>query len=195
MKFDNYSEQVVRRVAQQRSRRGFLGRLGMYLVGASALPLLPVSRASANTSQPSSAESDSKGNGYPGVASQVSTHPDEAGDPTSCDYWRYCGIGGTLCTCCGGSPSACPPGSEMSPLSWIGTCRNPVDGKDYIISYNDCCGKPRCTRCLCGPPNPDDKPAVRPQSSGGAYLWCLGTEQSTYTCSTAVVVGVALDQR
>lgn len=80
----------------------------------------------------------------------------------------------------------------MSPITWLGTCRNPVDGKNYIISYSDCCGQPLCSRCRCAPANPRDKPLVRPQASA-AYLWCIGTENATYTCSTAVVVGVALD--
>ena len=51
----------------------------------------------------------------------------------------------------------CPPGTEMSPVTWIGTCRNPADGKDYIISYNDCCGKSFCGRCSCNR-NEGDRP-------------------------------------
>ena len=43
----------------------------------------------------------------------------------------------------------CPPGTDMSPVTWIGTCHNPSDGKDYVISYNDCCGKSSCGRCFC----------------------------------------------
>ena len=38
---------------------------------------------------------------------------------------------------------------EPVPLTWIGTCLNPADGVHYIISYNDCCGKTSCGRCLC----------------------------------------------
>ena len=186
MKFEKVAEKTVRQVAQYTSRRSFIGKVGAFLVGSSAIPLLPVGRAMA--------AEQVEDNGYPGVASQKNTLPGEEGDPTSCDYWRYCGIGGSLCSCCGGSANSCPPGSEMSPLSWIGTCRNPVDNLNYIISYNDCCGKPKCTRCLCAPNNPEDRPAVRPQSDGADYLWCLGTQSSTYTCSTAVVIGVALEQ-
>ena len=78
----------------------------------------------------------------------------------------------------------------MSPLSWIGTCLNPVDGKHYVISYNDCCGKPTCKRCLCAPHNPDNRPVVRPQSSSG-YLWCLGMKEIMFTCTTANVIGIA----
>lgn len=182
---EKLSEHAVRKVAQQTSRRSFLGRLGALIVGSASIPLLPVARAAENTSVPAK--------GYPGVSPQNSIHPGEEGDPASCDYWRYCGIGGPLCACCGGSANACPPGAEMSPLSWIGTCRNPVDEKSYIISYNDCCGKPTCKRCMCGPHNPNDRPVIRPQSSS-SYLWCLGTRETSFTCSTANVIGVALDQ-
>lgn len=199
MKFvENLSERSARKIAQTTSRRSFIGRLGALLVGVGAVPLLPVARADSQkkddkSSNDKESSSEKQQQGYPGVAPQVSTNPEEEGDPTHCDYWRYCGIAGSLCTCCGGSANACPPGTEMSLLSWIGTCRNPTDGKNYIISYNDCCGKTTCTRCLCGPINPSDKPVVRPQSSSH-YIWCLGTKNSHVTCSTAVVVGVALDQ-
>ena len=89
------------------------------LVGGASIPLLPVARAAGN-----------EGTG----------RPVEEGDPSSCDYWRYCAIDGFLCDCCGGSANTCPPGTEMSPVTWIGTCHNPADGRNYVISYNDCCG-------------------------------------------------------
>src|SRR5438045_5475538 len=31
---------------------------------------------------------------------------------------------GFLCACCGGSSSSCPPGTAVSPITWIGTCRS-----------------------------------------------------------------------
>ena len=191
---EKFSEHLVRKVAQQTSRRGFLSKLGVLVIGTSAIPRLPVARAAGNAGQaPDKTEEASSDK--PRVAPQASIGPGEEGDPTSCDYWRYCAIAGALCACCGGSANACPPGSEMSPLSWIGTCRNPVDGKNYIISYNDCCGKPACSRCLCDGTvtNPDSRPVVRPQASAG-YIWCLGTKETTYTCGTANVVGLAMDQ-
>jgi methylamine dehydrogenase light chain len=79
-----------------------------------------------------------------------------------------------------------------TPLTWIGTCQNPVDGLHYIISYNDCCGKTSCGRCLCNR-NESDKPLYRAQSNNDTN-WCLGTESTVYTCSTAIILGVALDQ-
>lgn len=79
----------------------------------------------------------------------------------------------------------------MSPLTWIGTCRNPADGRNYIISYNDCCGKSDCGRCLCNR-NEGDKPVYRPQANNDID-WCLGTTTNVYNCSTAVLIGVATE--
>jgi len=172
---DRLFERKARSLAQHSSRRSMLRGLGGFLVGASALPLLPVAREASAQTGP--------------------TTPQEEGDQTSCDYWRYCGMSGALCACCGGSANKCPPGTEMSPLAWIGTCRNPVDGKNYIISYNDCCGKPLCWRCHCqgADTNPGNRPVERPQSSAG-YIWCLGSKETSITCTTANVLGVEMDQ-
>jgi methylamine dehydrogenase light chain len=171
---DEISERMTRGLAQRTSRRGTLARLAGMLVGAAALPLLPIDRI---TGKAEAATPKKKMEG-----------PDP-GDPKSCDYWRYCGVDGWLCACCGGSASSCPPGSEPSPLTWVGTCRNPSDGLDYIISYNDCCGKSSCGRCFCNR-NEGDTPAYRPQSNNDID-WCLGTSSMAYHCSTAVILGVA----
>jgi methylamine dehydrogenase light chain len=138
-------------------------------VGGSALPLLPVAR---------------------GHAAQA-PQPQEAGDPTTCDYWRHCAIDGYLCGCCGGGPSTCPPGTEPSAVTWIGTCRNPVDGKDYVISYNDCCGKSGCGRCFCNR-NEGERPVYN-QAKSNDINWCHGTTNNLYHCSTAVVLGLSLE--
>jgi hypothetical protein len=39
---------------------------------------------------------------------------------------------GETASCCGGTGSQCPPGTEVSKVSWVGTCRNGKDGKDYL---------------------------------------------------------------
>jgi methylamine dehydrogenase light chain len=79
----------------------------------------------------------------------------------------------------------------MSPITWIGTCRNPADNKDYIISYNDCCGKHICGLCFCHR-NEGDKPVYfAPRSND--INWCFGTESVVYNCSTAIVVDVATE--
>ena len=108
-RLDRWTERATRRLADGLSRRSFIGRLGALLAGGAALPLLPVARAAAAA-------------------------PEPVDDPERCEYWRHCAIDGFLCACCGGSATSCPPGTEMSPVTWIGTCRNPNDGRDYLIS-------------------------------------------------------------
>lgn len=161
---DKWTEGYSRRIANVTSRRSFITRLGTVMVGMAGIPLLPVARAA-------------------GGDAPMDADP---GDPKSCDYWRYCAIDGYLCSCCGGSVTACPPGTKMSAITWIGTCRNPADNKDYIISYNDCCGSAACARCFCHS-NQGDTPTYMPFRSNDIN-WCLG---EAYNCSTAIIVGVA----
>ncbi len=172
-KIDSWMERRARRLYRRTSRRSLLGRLGAWLVGGAILPLLPVARGVAQEG------------GHGGAGGKI-----QADDPTACNYWRYCAIDGFLCACCGGSASRCPPGTEPSPITWIGTCRNPQDGRHYVISYNDCCGKTSCGRCFCNR-NEGDKPVYVPYQSNDIN-WCLGTQVGeVYHCSTAVVIGVA----
>lgn len=184
-RFDKFAESLTRSVARRTSRRGMVTWLGKAITGAALIPVLPVSRAMAASG--GGADSAS------GVPPQISANPQDPGDNTQCDYWRYCAIDGFLCSCCGGKVNTCPPGTEMSPITWIGTCNNPADGRAYIISYNDCCGKSSCGRCLCNR-NEGDRPVVRPQANNDIN-WCLGTQSSVYTCSTAVILGVATETR
>jgi len=179
--FDKITEKFARRVAGNTSRRHLLRKIGLTLAGGAALPLLPVARA-ADTGG---------GSGYHGVAPQTSADPDaDPGDPASCDYWRYCAIDGFLCSCCGGTHNSCPPGTSMNPMTWIGTCRNPADNLNYIISYNDCCGKTSCGNCFCNR-NEGDRPTYRPHTSND-YNWCLGTESTAYHCTVNLILGVAI---
>ena len=120
--------------------------------------------------------------------------PDPAtpvGDPRHCSYWRYCAIDGFLASCCGGTHRSCPPGTEMSAITWLGTCRNPADGKEYVISYNDCCGKNECGRCFCAR-HEDDKPVYYSHKSNDIN-WCMGSASVVYNSTVAVVVGVATE--
>lgn len=177
--FDKLTESFARKLASGTSRRSSLAWLGGIVTGTAALPLLPVARAA------------SPHGGAGGRAPITSGTTQDPGDRASCDYWRYCAIDGFLCSCCGGTVNTCPPGTEMSPITWIGTCTNPADGRAYVISYNDCCGTSSCGQCLCNR-NEGDRPQVRPQSNND-YNWCLGTESSVYNCSVAAIVGVATE--
>ena len=175
---DQYAERSARMTARRLSRRSLVGQLGALLVGVATLPLLPVARGS---EQNSGARS--------GKPASTTTPQADPGDPSACDYWRHCAIDGFLCSCCGGSQQACPPGTSMSPVTWLGTCRNPTDGKDYVISYNDCCGKSTCGRCFCNR-NERDAPLYR-SGQANDYNWCSGDSAGNiaYHCSTARIVG------
>jgi len=177
--FDTASEKLVRRFARFSSRRSLLGRLGALILAAPAFPLLPVARAGA-------AEPDL--NGLTDFERNAQTK-----DPAKCSYWRHCAIDGILCGCCGGGVHTCPPGAEPSPICWIGTCRNPDDGRSYVIAYRDCCGRTACTTkdpdCDCNT-NDRDLPVYSPFNSND-ILWCFGKASATYHCSTAVLMGQA----
>jgi methylamine dehydrogenase light chain len=161
---DNLIESLSRTIARRTSRRSALTLLARALLGSALFPLLPVRR----------------------IAS-AAEHPGKDGDPLSCDYWRYCGFDGFLCSCCGGSLTECAPGSIMSPTSWVGTCTNPTDGKEYIISYRDCCGKDFCNRCFCQN-NKGDLPIYRTQLDNSVY-WCFGAQSYFVNCTVAVKLG------
>jgi methylamine dehydrogenase light chain len=175
--FDAAFERSARAAAQRTSRRSAIARLGRLLLGASvALPVLPFDR-SAHAAKGHGGSGGAKG------ANAVQT------DDKQCDYWKYCGVDGFLCSCCGGSVNSCPPGTEPSKVSWIGTCRNPVDGKDYLISYFDCCGKNACGRCLCNT-NLGERPAYR-ITLHNDINWCMGSTSTMFHCTTSLVIGVA----
>ena len=169
-RLDLWLSGAARDLARRSSRRGFLARLGTLLLGGAGLPLLPVARAQAA-----------------GASEPDPTTPE--GDPRSCEYWRYCAIDGFLSSCCGGTHTSCPPGTEMSPITWIGTCRNPVDGVEYIISYNDCCGKSICGQCVCMRHEGDRPIYYTPRSND--INWCMGEVGTIYNSTVAIVIGRA----
>jgi methylamine dehydrogenase light chain len=165
---DRLFEHSTRAFASRTSRRSLIAGLGRILTGAALLPLLPVER------------------GGSARADEVRGDPKS---PENCDYWKYCAIDGFLCSCCGGTSASCPPGTQPSPITWIGTCHNPGDRRDYIVSYNDCCGKTSCGHCDCNR-NEREKPMYRP-SRNNDLNWCMANADSNYHCSVSVILGVA----
>ena len=170
---DKLFENSSRSLARHTSRRSVLATLGQILTGAALVPLLPVDRSSrAQAAEPKGA---AKG---------------QSDDPMSCEYWKYCAVDGFLCSCCGGSSNSCPPGTRPSPITWIGTCHNPADQRDYIVSYNDCCGKTSCGNCECNR-NEREKPMYRP-SRNNDLNWCMASgDNSNYHCSVSVILGLS----
>lgn len=163
--FDRLGETLARRSAQSIGRRSLLSGLGTFLVGGALLPMLPFDRSG-------------------GIAHAATR---EAGDET-CEYWRHCAIDGFLCTCCGGTLSSCPPGSDASKVTWVGTCQNPADNKAYLISYNDCCGTTACGNCLCNY-NLRERPGYR-MGVHNDINWCMANTRGMYHCTVAAVVGL-----
>ncbi len=173
---------AVRFFAGHTSRRSFIGRMGAVLTGIGAFPLLPMARdAAAQTADPAMATDAMATGDEPAIK--------EMGDQESCDYWRYCAFSGQICSCCGGTMTQCPPGAETASVAWVGTCHNPLDGQDYLISYNDCCGKSACGRCGCHR-SEGDRPVYFPSKSN-SILWCFGSKSHAYHCTLARVVGKA----
>jgi methylamine dehydrogenase light chain len=168
--FDRVFEKSARSLAKRTSRRSLLASLGQLLTGAALLPLLPIDRT-ARAQTPDAP-----------VAKPTA-------DEQNCEYWKYCAIDGFLCACCGGTSTSCPPGTQPSPITWIGTCHNPADGRDYIVSYNDCCGKVSCGDCVCTR-NEGEKPMYR-LSRNNDVNWCMANSEADYHCSVSVILGVS----
>ncbi|UXN73066.1 hypothetical protein N8D56_18875 [Devosia sp. A8/3-2] len=66
---------------------------------------------------------------------------------------------------------------------------NPNDEKDYLVSYNDCCGKATCAGSFCF-----TSEGERPGYRMGLYNdinWCMANDSKGYHCTVAVLVGLA----
>jgi len=198
--FDRLSERALRGVAARSSRRGLLAKFAALLVAAPAFPLLPVSRAAgkgpARPTASGPAEHSAPDRGAPAsVDAPAAPTPRsdfgaqaQADDPKACNYWRYCGTDGFLCSCCGGGVHTCPPGTEASPTMWIGSCLNPSDERTYLIAYRDCCGVSSCGDCYCNNTE-GETPVYRPTGNNN-IIWCFGTSSMEYHCSMAVLIGL-----
>ncbi|NVO23995.1 amine dehydrogenase [Donghicola sp. C2-DW-16] len=163
-KLDKVVETRTRASAREFGRRSFLARAGVTMLGAAvATPILPFDRR----------------------ASAAGALPED-----ECGYWRHCALDGNLCSTSGGTLTSCPPGSTVSAVSWVGTCQNPDDGKDYLVSYNDCCGKPQVNSATFCYTSEGERPGYRM----GLYNdinWCMANTDKGYHCTVSVVVGLA----
>src|SRR5205814_3662458 len=79
--FDHLTEKMLRGFASRTSRRSLFSILGGFLAGAAALPLLPVARAGAAESGPTSDPNSGQ------TAPQSSRNPQDPGDPPKSEHW------------------------------------------------------------------------------------------------------------
>jgi methylamine dehydrogenase light chain len=165
---DRNMEKGMRAAARTYGRRSFLTSFGAAIVGGAVLPMLPFDRSLGTTL---SAESDQS-------------------DDSTCEYWAYCGMDGIRCNACGGSINQCPPGSEASKVSWVGTCTNPKDKKTYLVSYYDCCGKTLCQADATCSRHEGERPGYRIGTLSDLN-WCMANASKGAHCSTAVIIGIA----
>src|SRR6185437_8838934 len=99
-RIDTLTEELSRAIARRSSRRSFLALFSGLLVGSAGPPLLPVARGSDGKGPPPTGPNTGQ------LPPQSTGNPQDPGDPSSCDYWRYCAIDGMLCSCCGGAVNA-----------------------------------------------------------------------------------------
>ncbi|EPZ8233352.1 methylamine dehydrogenase light chain [Vibrio fluvialis] len=165
---DRLSEKTVRHSARQIGRRNFLAKAGVFIVGTGMMPLLPFDRS----------------------AGKVFAAEGPGDDINSCDYWRYCALDGNLCSTSGGSETTCPPGSEASKVAWVGTCLNPNDNKNYLVSYNDCCGKAIVNSSVACLNSERERPGYR-MGLHNDINWCMANTNKGYHCTVATLVGLA----
>jgi methylamine dehydrogenase light chain len=167
--FDHHLEIAARRLAMMTSRRSVLTRIGKMMLGAAVLaPLLPIDRT------------------HRALAASVVDENEM--DPLKCTYWKHCALDGMLCACCGGSGHECPPGTSVSSVSWVGTCHNGMDKKNYLVSYTDCCGRSSCGECMCNS-NVGERPGYV-MGRHNDINWCVANADSAYHCTVTLVVGV-----
>jgi methylamine dehydrogenase light chain len=160
-------ETSARSTDRRNGRRSALARMGGILVGGAATTTLPFNRAFGETPP--------KG---------------DVNDDTSCDYWRYCALDGLLWATAGGTKKSCPVGAEASEVAWVGTCQNPNDEKDYLISYYDCCGKSAYLGAQFCLQSKGERPAYR-MGLHNDINWCMANANKGYHCTVAIVLGEA----
>ena len=62
------------------------------------------------------------------------------------------------------------------------------DGKDYLISYMDCCGRSSCGQCYCSS-NLNERPGYE-MGVHNDVNWCMANGEASYHCTVSLIVGV-----
>ena len=111
------------------------------------------------------------------------------GDPTSCDYWRHCAIDGFLCSCCGGSATHCPPGTEVVARHLDRHLPQPGRRQGLPDLLQRLLRARVCGRCPCNR-NEGERPEYHWYRNNDIN-WCAGASIQVYHCSIAIVLGRA----
>jgi len=101
----------------------------------------------------------------------------------SCSQWHRCGMCGCLCSCLGGSDSACPAGTQPGAQAWWACCSS--GGNLWLVRYLDCCGprdrRPACpSGCSCNQNNSCER---YPSNQN----WCPNPSTRAAYCTRAQV--------
>jgi methylamine dehydrogenase light chain len=100
----------------------------------------------------------------------------------SCSQWHRRGMCGCLCSCLGGSDSACPSGTQEGG-AWWACCFS--SGRLWLVRYLDCCGprdrRPACpSGCSC---NQNNSCGQYPSNQN----WCPNPSTRAAYCTRAQV--------
>jgi len=185
--FDRLTEQVLRGFASRTSRRSVFSLLGGMLAGAASLPLLPVAKGAdgppANPNDPNSGE----------PAAQLSGNPqDPAIGPSATTGAIAPSTARFAPATAAPSPAARPaPRCRRSPGSALAAI--PPISATTSSRTTTVAAASRGAACACQNNN-GDRPVVRPQTNN-EVTWCFGTKSQSYTCTVALILGVAIDQK
>lgn len=113
-RFDAQIGGTSRTIVHQSRRRSFLTWADASLEGGTVLPILSCDTSNDVAFAPGFGEAEVL--------------------PEDCGSWRSCSLHRGLCSPCGGTGAQCSPGSTPSKVAWVDTCRNPNDGRDYLVS-------------------------------------------------------------
>jgi hypothetical protein len=90
--------------------------------------------------------------------------------PPKCSDTRYCWMHGHPCSCCGGSDTACPTGTNRG-STWTYCCGG------RTRSFRDCCGNVTCPSSCVWCDN-----STQPN-------WCYGAGSMNYVCTLSEDLG------
>ena len=175
--FDSWFERSARGVAQHSSRRSAMAKLGKVLVGSAMLPLLPSiaprmrpMRHRARRLRPAARDGGKR----------------RSDELRLLEILRDRRLAVQLLR---RHVEQLPTGHDAFADHVDRHVPQSARRFDYIVSYNDCCGKTSCGKCFCNR-NEREKPLYK-LSLNNDINWCMANGNSNYHCSVSVLLGAA----